>query len=91
MNTAYVNTSDTVRNDLDTLTPVRIAQVAVRTLRPGMILVDLVLGTPEAEIDHRVSTIRNSGELRFLAHDLNTGELITVSLRDNGTVGVLAA
>lgn len=60
-------------------------------LRSGMILLDPELGTPALLIDHKMRTERNSGEIKFLGHDLDTNRLVEQRLRLSLVLQVMAA
>lgn len=67
--------------------------VAVRAdkLRECMVLVDPDLGTPVYWLDHRTRAARNSGNVQWLAHNLETGRLEQVSFRASLALPVIAA
>lgn len=88
--TAYVNRTDTVRDDLDTLQAVATVLVPGRLLKAGMVLVDPELDTPAAEVDHRTKTTRGSGERSFLAYDYDARNWIPVSVHANALIKVMA-
>lgn len=59
-------------------------------LREGMVLLCPLLGTPAAWLDTRQTTAPRSGDVRFLAHDLDTDCLTTVTVHRNARLAVLA-
>lgn len=80
-------------SDIDTLdvlsTPVTV-QVQASKLRERMVLVDPTLGTPLFWIDHRMPAARNSGDAKFLVHNLETGRITTLSLGGRTLVPAMA-
>lgn len=74
----------------DTLAAVPTVEIAVRSLRSGMVLVDPDLHTPEAVIDHRNRSAPRSGSQRFLVLDLDRKRHTEVVLTTNATVLVMA-
>jgi hypothetical protein len=87
----YINTSDIIRDDLDVLAEVLWTTVRGDQLKEGMVLVDPVLHTPEAELDKKVTSVRGSGAVRFLLHDLNDNSLRHEMFMRNKRWHVMAA
>lgn len=89
-----MNTTATaaVLDNVDALDPFTTNSTTVQgsNLREGMVLMDPDLNTPAAWLDHRVRSTKNSGEVAFMAHDLEDGRFIRVSIHRNATVAVLA-
>lgn len=79
-----VDTLDTLAGDQPA------ARVAATRLREGMVLLDPDLGCPAVWLDHRQRATPRSGEVRWLAHDLDTGRLTTVAVHRRTTLAVLA-
>lgn len=75
---------------LDTFGQPESVPVAATALREGMVLLDPDLGTPAAWLDHRQRAAARSGSVQWLAHDLETGRLTTVTLHRSTTVRALA-
>jgi hypothetical protein len=50
--------------------------VKAANLKPGMILVDPATGQPAFEIDHKMSAVRGSGQVRFLGVDYDSHRYI---------------
>lgn len=87
----YINRTNGVRDDLDTLTSVRTVSVLARLLKAGMVLVDPKLDTPAAEIDHRTRAVRGSGEVAFLIFDYDARNWFSQSFHANTQIKVMAA
>lgn len=64
--------------------------VKASSLRECMVLMDPELGTPLMWLDHRLRSTRNSGEVKWLAHNLETGRIETISFRASLELAVLA-
>jgi hypothetical protein len=64
--------------------------VGAAALRECMVLMDPELGTPAVWLDHRLAASPRSGEVAWLAHNLDTGRLETVRIRRTAPVAVLA-
>lgn len=80
---------DTV-DGLDLMGTPEAATVTGARLRVGMVLLCPVLGTPAAWLDVKQDTAPRSGEVQFLAHNLETGRLTTVRVHRNKPLAVLA-
>jgi hypothetical protein len=65
-------------------------QILASSLKECMVLTDPELGTPAMWLDHKLSTTRNSGQTTWMAHDLETGRLVTINLRSTLKISVLA-
>lgn len=89
MNTTTAQTIENVDN-LDLLATTSI-EVQAAKLAECMVLMDPETGTPAVWLDHKLTTTRNSGEVTWMAHDLETGRLITIRLRSTLAVSVMAA
>lgn len=64
--------------------------VTASRLRECMVLMDPDLGTPLMWLDHRLRSTRNSGDVKWMAHNLDTGRLETLNLRASADLAVLA-
>lgn len=64
--------------------------VKATELKPGMMLVDPMTEQPYAEIDHKMRAVRNSGNVTYLAFDLEAGRYIEVHLFKTRKVEVVA-
>lgn len=60
------------------------------SLREGMVIMDRELGTPLLWLDHRVRAARGSGQVAWLAHDLETSRIETHTFHENHRINVLA-
>lgn len=76
--------------EIDPLTEVPVTTVTASKLREGMVLVD-EFDMPAAVIDHRMRATRNSGAVKFMLLDVETGGHIEHAFHANGTVRVAAA
>jgi hypothetical protein len=65
--------------------------IKATSLREGMVIMDPALGTPLLWLDHRVRAARGSGQVAWLAHDLETGRFETHAFHENHRINVLAA
>lgn len=90
MTAAYVNTSDTVRSDLDPLTAVATVEVRGDKLKQGMVLVDPTLCTPEAEIDHRLPAVRGSSQASYLVFNYDLRRLTVEHVGARSMIKVMA-
>lgn len=75
---------------INTLSEVAAVELPATGLRPGMVLVDPELRTPAAAVDHRMRTIRGSGEVRYLVTNLDAPGWSEINLSARGTVLVMA-
>lgn len=66
------------------------AKVQASKLQECMVLMDPETGTPAMWLDHKMPTTRNSGQVTWMAHNLDTGRIETVSLRGSLSLAVLA-
>ncbi len=66
-------------------------EIPASKLKECMVLMDPELGTPLLWLDHKMRTVRNSGSVRWLAHNLETGRIEEVSLRPMKPYSMLAA
>lgn len=76
--------------DIDTLEAVDTVELRADALRPGMVLVDPELMTPAVAVDHRMRTVRGSGQTCYMVADLENGGWSEVALRSTLTVMVMA-
>lgn len=88
MNLAHIDNGDIT---YDTLEAVPGITVPAPELRDGMVLLDPEFDTPAAVIDHRMRTVRGSGEVKLLVHDLDARRYTETSVRATTTVRIMAA
>lgn len=77
---------------VDPLATFDTVKVTTAQLRPGMILVDSVLGTPAAALDHRIGSVGH-GVIAWLVEDLDRGGWVrtTFAVSKIANVSVAAA
>ena len=73
---------------LDSLTALAGVQIPGSKLREGMLLLDPVLMTPGVSLDKKTPAQRGSGNVSFLAFNLDQHDYLTVSVHANAMVWV---
>lgn len=77
-------------DDLDTFAAAEAITLKASQLRECMVLLDAELGTPAMWLDHKMPTVRGTGDVRWMAHNLETGRIETLSIFATRAVAVLA-
>lgn len=66
-------------------------KVPASALKECMVLMDPELGTPLMWLDHKMRGTRNSGDVKWMAHNLETGRIEEISLFSKLQITVLSA
>lgn len=88
--TAYLMPTGEIA-EIDTLSTPAAIKIQARNLRPNMVIIDPMLGTPYAVLDAKRRSTRNSGNVEFLAIDLETNRAFDFAMFANSTATVMAA
>lgn len=77
-------------DQIDTLATESV-KIPASKLKECMVLMDPETGTPLMWLDHKMRTVRNSGSVHWMAHNLETGRIEEINLFAKLQLSVLAA